>query len=495
MTNVGIIGGGKGGTSILNAFKNIEKNYRIVGICDVNPEAPGVKLAKKMGIPVYSDVESMLKQPDLDMVIEATGNSKVRDAVLARKQEKTVMLDSLAANVMMELTEDYNRNLKKYLNETQTRAFKTIASFLSRTYRGGVVFFTTDLDRYNFVLKKDLDLPGIEEGKQIESGGFVSRCLELRREIAETIAQDVYGVRLRIWVAPIYSGDGSGEIIGTCGIFVPQLHPVIEAFDEVAPIVVQSHPEGAWVGLTDHEKIINRLASDKFDLKEMQIGTRLAKGDAGSRVLESRSLVEYEQSSKKYGHFRIIGIPLFDKETGELVGTFGIGMPRNLPRNLQKMAAQLSTNTQEIASMIQEVAASADEISANEEKLASNIHDIQEISKQINDALKFTKNVADQTKMLGLNAAIEAARAGEYGRGFGVVADEIRKLSEQSRETADQIGKLTLEIEKQIDIIIEASNSSVRQSQEQASATTHVTNSVTELVSMAEELNKIAESL
>jgi len=144
----------------------------------------------------------------------------------------------------------------------------------------------------------------------------------------------------------------------------------------------------------------------------------------------------------------------------------------------------LNDAREEIIDLTSKVQRSAE----SEVELAQKIEALSQDSEQVKDVLSVISDIADQTNLLALNAAIEAARAGEHGRGFAVVADEVRKLAERTQKSLSEINAT-------INLIVQATHSASdsmsqnsKQMEELATVSTNVEdkiNATTDIVNKA----------
>lgn len=373
---------------------------------------------------------------------------------------------------------------------------KILLKLMTDTMEGGALFYIVKNEVIEWSIKSDMIKANIlPTGKRLDYNDAAVQAYQYQRKEEQFIPRSVYGMRLHVIAVPIMDEDD--KIYGSLAIALPMLDPIAASFGEFAPILVEMFSDGSFMYMSDLDKIMFRQPSAKFDVPDVIVGYDLKEEDIAYQVIRTKKPMMREIDATRYGiPVYIACFPLFDVDHKDIiVATLGIILPKQTATTLKEMAKDLEESLNNISAAIQELAASATEINANEEKLNRDVKGIVEISNEINGISGFIKEIAEETKLLGLNAAIEAARSGEAGRGFGVVADEIRKLSAESKSTVPKITSLTEQIIKKVEVTSQNSLKSLDASQEQAASTEEITSNIEEITLLASKLGEIAAAI
>lgn len=162
-------------------------------------------------------------------------------------------------------------------------------------------------------------------------------------------------------------------------------------------------------------------------------------------------------------------------------------------------AAETSQRATAVASdggsIISETISGMQRIASVVQNSATGIEKVAESATQIGEIISLIDDIADQTNLLALNAAIEAARAGEQGRGFAVVADEVRKLAERTATATNEITAMINSVQQRTREAVESMQTGIKEVNSGTALTSRAGQSLSEIVQMSQQVMEMIRTM
>ena len=264
----------------------------------------------------------------------------------------------------------------------------------------------------------------------------------------------------------------------------------------IAYLIREIFPGDMSFAVIEDDEYLVYVPGRTIDIKKKP-GDKLTEGSAGHRcMMEKRKIVkEFKKEDSPFGFpYVAASVPIFDA-AGKAVGCVITAENITRQETMRETAELLRASTGQIADSLQTMTGQMEEMRAAGEMLNSITSQAVSKVEGTEQVFGVIEGVAKQTNMLGLNASIEASRLGDQGKGFGVVAEEVRKLAVRSSDSARQIKEI-LEYFKNSTIEINAGTDTLLHIiKEQSRVIETIAASSEDMASVSAMLEKLSSSL
>lgn len=268
---------------------------------------------------------------------------------------------------------------------------------------------------------------------------------------------------------------------------------ILDSFSSVIPYLHHFFDQDILVSICDKEKYIQIDGSERLGLNVKSGDSINQKGGDLEAMKIGKVVVKTIDKSVFGNEIKNISVPI-KNENGSIVGC--VAIVKNIDKNIEmsNLSENLSNALDQITKASTEVSKTIQNVATTNSDILENVEKTNEEARNTDEIIEFVKNIANKTNLLGLNAAIEAARAGDSGKGFNVVATEIRKLSKSSAESLNKIEDIIKNIQLSVSNITKNINQINVAFQDQANEVKEINTAIENLSSTAKSLENISKN-